>query len=176
MKAHIRLEPTKKKIGDETFYIYPFPAFKAANITGDLAAVVTPLIGSLAPIFLADSKDGGESVLDKDIDKAAPAIAGAFNSVSGDKIEGLLKKLLTKYQNISVEIDDPEDGEEPVVWLTDEIADNLFCGNTQDMFVLAFHVIRVNFAGFFEKVAGRSGRVVDQLMKRMTSQNTANLI
>ena len=49
---------TEKQIGENTFYIKPFPAFVAANISGDLAAVITPMIGSLAPLF-ADQKGEG---------------------------------------------------------------------------------------------------------------------
>ena len=35
-----QMEAQKVNIGDNTFYIKPFPAFKAANITGDLASVL----------------------------------------------------------------------------------------------------------------------------------------
>ena len=35
-----QMEVTEKKIGDNTFYIKPFPAFVAVNISGDLASVV----------------------------------------------------------------------------------------------------------------------------------------
>lgn len=165
MKAHVKqFDPTEVKVGGNTFFLFPFPAFKAANITGELTAVITPILGAVAPLLLGSDKDA----IDTDIDKAAPAIAGAFNSLSGDKLESLLKKLLTKYENVTVQLDEEEDAER----LTEDLANELFCGNAQDMFILAFHVIRVNFSGFFERLGGPSGRVVERMMAKMTSANT----
>ncbi len=46
-----QVTPTKVPVGDMEFYIRPFPAFKAANITGELASVLTPLLGMLVPLI-----------------------------------------------------------------------------------------------------------------------------
>ena len=43
-------EAVRESIGDYNFYIRPFPALTAANMTGDLAGLVTPMLGALAPL------------------------------------------------------------------------------------------------------------------------------
>lgn len=159
-----QFEPKQVTIGENTFYIFPFPAFKASNLSGELAALALPLVGSLAPFLGVKKPDGSETgLLDVDVNEAAPAIAGAFNSISGDKIEGLMKKLLISGKNITVEVEDEDEPQR----LTEDMVNEIFCGEVQEMFVLAFEVIRVNFSGFFKKLGGQSGAVVESLMKRM---------
>ena len=46
-----RMETTEKVIGENTFYIRPFAAFTAANISGEVIAVLSPVLGGLAPLF-----------------------------------------------------------------------------------------------------------------------------
>lgn len=45
-----QMETKKVIVGENSFYIKPFPAFKAANLTGELASVLSPLIGAIAPL------------------------------------------------------------------------------------------------------------------------------
>lgn len=150
---------SEKVIDGNTFYIRPFAAFTAANISGDLAAVLAPAIAGLAP--LAMSAGGTESdVMNLDVSSFSGAMAG----LSGDKVEGLLKKLLTKHNNISVETDD---GVKP---LDNDLANEIFCGAAQDMFILAVEVINVNYKGFFKKLAGQFG-----LQKAQPKAETPNL-
>ena len=40
-----QMEVTEKQIGESTFYIKPFPAFTAVNISGELAAILSPAAG-----------------------------------------------------------------------------------------------------------------------------------
>ena len=75
-----QMETTEKKIGESTFYIRPFPAFTAANISGELAAVIAPLLASIAPLFGGDA-DQDADIMDMDIDKAMPSISNAFSSL-----------------------------------------------------------------------------------------------
>ncbi len=163
-----QVTPTKVSVGDMEFYIRPFPAFRAANITGELASVLAPLLGVLAPMV---SEDGGlkqeaseekasgaeqeESVLDLDAAKAAEAMAHC-PSINGDRMEKLMKKLLLG-GHIAVELED-ENGETEEHRLTQDLADEIFCGDTQYMFVLCWHVIRLNFRGFFSKLPTLSGK------------------
>ena len=56
-----QMEVTEKKIGDNTFYIKPFPAFVAVNISGDLASVVTPLLGGVAALVGGKVGEDGSS-------------------------------------------------------------------------------------------------------------------
>lgn len=151
-----QMESTKVKVGDNEFYIKPFPAFKAANLTGELASVLSPLLGAVAPLV---GTTGSESIMDMDVEqvgeKMAEGVMGNIN-ISGDKIEALMKKLLLG-GNIVIEYED-EDGEMQQEKLDKDLADEVFCGNVQDMFVLCVHVIKLNFNGFFEKIANLSGK------------------
>lgn len=145
-----QLEPIKEKVGEIDFYITPFPAFKAANMTGELASVLAPLLGALAPMVA-----NGAGLLDIDASAAAEAMMGC-TSINGDKLEKLMRKLLLG-GHIVAECEN-EEGEMEPQRLTSEIADEIFCGNVQDMFVLCFHVIKLNFNGFFKRLAAQSGK------------------
>ncbi len=154
-----QMEPTTVMIGGMSFYITPFPAFKAANISGELASVLAPLLGSLFPLVGA-MKEDGKSVMDMDIDsidadKAAEAVMNC-PLISGDKLEALMRKLLLG-GHIVAEITN-DDGESEAQRLDMDLANELFCGEIQEMFVLCFHVIKLNFKGFFKKFAGLSGK------------------
>ena len=144
-----QMESTKVKVGQNDFHIKPFPAFKAANLAGELASVLSPIIGAIAPL----ANDG--NLMDVDVTKAADVLS-TTSLVSGDKLESLLKKLLLS-DNIVIEYEN-EDGDKEQDTLNRDLADEVFCGNVQDMFVLAFHVIKLNFNGFFEKLVTPSGK------------------
>lgn len=146
-----QLEPTTVKVGGMKFYITPFPAFKAANLTGELASVLAPLLGAFAPMI-----GDGDDLMDVDVSKAAEAISGC-SAIKGDKLELLMQKLLVG-GNIVVEAPNEEGDIEPQR-LDMDLANELFCGEVQDMFVLCFHVIKLNFNGFFKKFANLSGKV-----------------
>ena len=79
---------------------------------------------------------------------ALPVLTSAFSSISGDKFERLMKKLLIDNKNISVE-SEATDGE--VKLLSYDLANEVFCGDVQDMYILCFEVIRLNFKGFSRK-------------------------
>ena len=148
-----QMEPTMETVGGYNFYIKPFAAFKAANLTGELASVLAPLLGALAPL-VSDQKEG--SLMDIDAAQAAEALSNCTN-ISGDKMEKLMQKLLLG-GHIVVELPD-EEGETKAERLDMDIANEIFCGEVQDMFILCFHVIKLNFNGFFKKIAGLSGKV-----------------
>lgn len=171
-----QMEVTEKVIGENTFYLKPFPAFVAVNISGELAALLTPMIGGLAALLGGGASSGSESpesaaesVMDIDIDDALPAMTKAFSGLSGDKFERLMKKLLIDHKNISVE-GEATDGN--VKLLTYDLANEVFCGDVQDMYILCFEVIRLNFKGFFSKLGAQFGSLKDLLPK--TAPNTEN--
>lgn len=152
--------PTMVTVGDMDFYIRPFGAFKAANITGELAGVLAPVLGVLAPL-VSDTRKSSEneereSLLDQDAGKAAAAIANC-PSINGSRLEKLMQMLLLG-GHISMEIEE-EDGNKEMKSLTRDLADEIFCGDVQEMFVLCYHVIRLNFRGFFGKLPVLSGKV-----------------
>lgn len=170
-------EPKKETIGDYNFYIKPFPAMVAANLTGDLASLLTPVLAALLPLVGNDTdKEGEESegdggLLDIDVDQAAASMAKSMEGFSGKRVESMMKKLLVTYKNVAVEIpeldeDDTPTGEYEQEVLDMDLVNELFCGEVQDMFVLAFYVIRLNFNGFFKKLAGRFGKAGEVLAKK----------
>jgi hypothetical protein len=163
-----QMEPREVTVGENTFYIRPLPAFKAANLTGELAALVLPLISGLAPLLsVIDSEKEGNGLMDLNVEDAAPAIAGAFSSLSGDKLEAILKHLLISGKNIAVEVP----GEKAKV-LTEDLANEVFCTDVQDMFILGFEVIRTNYNGFFKKLGDRFGKAAE-LLKQMKNLKQA---
>jgi hypothetical protein len=145
---------SEKQIGDYVFYIRPFPAFLAANLSGDLASAISPAVAAIVP--LAAVWNGDSSVMNIDVSSFSGALAG----LSGDKVESLLRKLLTKHNNISARYAGDDEDEKPfdgVKPLDNDLANEVFCGSAQDMFILAAEVINANFGGFFEKLGAQFG-------------------
>lgn len=132
-----RVEGKEVSVGGELFVIYPFGAFTAANLSGELGSMLGPVIGSIAPL-VADKKIS----LDDDVATAAPQLATAFSSLSGDKLERLMKKLLCS-KNIVTKTD----GE----WLTEEMADEIFCGKVDEMFQACFFCAQGELRRFFRE-------------------------
>lgn len=160
-------EPKKVRVGENTFYIWPYPAFTAANITGDLTSLIVPMLAAVAPLI-----GGDKGILDVDITAATPAITNTFGGISGDQLESTLRKLLVDHQNITVDVEEAK-GKIHTERLTEELAGELFCGEVQDMFILSFEVIRNNFAGFFSKLGSQSGGAAEILVQKMVQKATA---
>lgn len=165
-----QLESREVTVGENIFYIRPLSAFKAANLSGELAALVLPLVTGLTSLIPAGTtaENMGNGLFDIDVKDAGPAISAAFSSLSGDKIEAILKHLLIAGKNISVEVPG-----ERVQILTEDLANEVFCEDVQDMFILAFEVIRTNYNGFFKKLGGRFGPVVEALKQTVTPSQTS---
>ena len=157
-------------IDGNTFYVRPFGAFTSANLSGEVTSLVVPIIGSVAPAFLGASTGEDFSLGDVDLETIAPALVKGLESFSGDKVEALLKKLLVKHNNVSVQLE----GERDAQILTEDLADEVFCGETQGLFVLAVDVIMANYSGFFKKAAGVFGGQLKGLLQTVkpTSENT----
>ena len=163
-----QMEVTEKRIGEHTFFIKPFPAFTAANISGELAKLIGPLIAGLASLL-----NGGEEEIDiRDIEanKAAVALSDAFSSLSGDQVERIMKKLLIDNENISVEGPVTDDA---VKVLNFDLTNEVFCGDVMNMYALCFEVIRLNFGGFFKSLGDRSGEV-QEVVRRVTHKSTVS--
>lgn len=165
-----QFKPTEKIIGENKFYIRPFPAFTAMRITGDLSNAVAPAMASLAPLVVKYISD--KKVLDTDISELAPSMSGAFSGISGDKLENLSRELLTAYGNISVS---PGCDDTKNKLLEEKDANELFCGDLDEMFLLMLEVIKINFSGFFKKLAARYGLDGEAGETEETTQNTAPL-
>jgi hypothetical protein len=145
MKQH---DPKQKEINGYTFHIRPFPAYTAINVSSELVAALSPAFAGIAPLAIA-AKGGETDIMNANINVSS--FGSVMAGLSGDKIESLLKKLLTKYGTIAVDI------EEETKPLDDDLVNELFCGAAQDVFILAYEVIQVNFDGFFEKLGAQFG-------------------
>lgn len=179
-----RMETTEKVIGENTFYIRPFSAFTAANISAELTSVLSPMIGSVGVLIGkvdgsgADASGAEDSVdladiMNLDMEKALPALAAAFGSLSGDRMEKLMLRLLVDNKNIAVE-GEATDGR--TVQMSKDLADEVFCGEVQDMFILCYEVIKVNYGNFFKKLVAQFGRQqADTEMEATSSDATASL-
>lgn len=164
-----QLEVIQKEIGEATFYIKPFPAFIAANLSGDLAALVAPLLSGLVPMIADEKTD----ILNMNVEAAVPALSSAFSGLSGDAFERLMKKLLIDHKNISVECEITGGN---VKIMDYDLANEVFCGEIQDMYILCFEVIRLNFGSFFKKLGTRFGNlqgVLGTVIPRSTSTESS---
>ena len=141
-----KTEPKKVTICKFDFYIYPFSAFKAANLSGELGSLVIPFLPLLA-------KTNG-NLLDLEFDTIAPALSGAMSSISGDKVESLIRKLILD-ENVAVTIKGETE------YLDEEIVDEIFCGDIFNLYKLVWEVLKVNYSGFFGMLGHQSGGVTE---------------
>ena len=168
-----QFEPTQRELNGHVFYIRPFPAFTAANISGEIFNIILPALGSLAPLALQQKSEDLSSFMDMEAEDAAKMLSKGAASINGDKVELMLRKILVKHKNISVEME----GNDKLQVLTEDLANEIFCGGVQDMFILAYDVIRTNYAGFFERIGslfGDQAQGIQNLMRTPTHKNTAN--
>ena len=129
--------------------------------------MLAPILGALAPLVTDNKGREDKGLMDVDAAQAAEALSGCTN-ISGDKMEKLMQKLLLG-GHIVVEVPD-ENGELKPCRLDMDLANVLFCGEVQDMFVLCFHVIKLNFNGFFKKataLSGKAGAVMQRIPHRV---------
>lgn len=157
------MEVKEVTIGDYNFYLKPFPAFTAANIMGDLASVLMPLLGALLPLTSGSGEDG--TVLDMDVEKALPAVGAAFSSLDGDQFERVIRKLLVDSRNVTIE-GEVTDGKPKIMTL--DYANEAFCCDIWGMFRLCLEVIRLNYMGFFRKDQSQSGNPLESIVTMMT--------
>lgn len=173
-------ETTQRVIGENTFYIRPFPAFTAANVSGELVKLLSPVVGAIASaVGVAEGavkdavpgiKDAATGFMEMDVGEIASKLNDALSGLSGDAIERMMRKLLVDYRNISVEGPATEG---QVKWLDSDIANEVFCTDLQDMLILCVEVVRVNFKGFFSKIAGLFGDQTGASTTETASADTA---
>lgn len=165
------MEATTVKIDGRNFAIYPFGAFYAANLSGELARFIGPFVAGGAPLLkmmASDNKDAD----DLDINEVMPGVYKALEGLDGNKVEELLRKLLIIKGNVAVTVTN-DFGVAEMKTLNGDIADEIFAQDIQNMYILAFHVIQVNFKGFFRKLLAQSG-LQGVAEKILSSNNTDN--
>lgn len=155
-----QIEPKRVTIGDVKFAIYPFPAFKAAGISGDLGKFIGPLIAGILPFLDGDL----DKLLNEDLSKSLPVITQALNTLDSNSVEHILMELLVNNRNISCEYKD-DNGRTVQEELTKELADDLFIGKMADMIRLAVEVAKLNYGSFFTGATTQSGSLGSDLRK-----------
>lgn len=150
-----QIEPKKVRLCDVDFAIFPFGAMKAANLSGELGRFFGPLVAGFLPLIGSD-----DDVLSMDLTQAMPMITGAFSVLDGDTVEKLLRKLLLGGNVACSYINDK--GDEVQSKLTQDLLDNIFCQNVDDLYRLAVEVINLNYSGFFKKLLNQSGGLVEK--------------
>lgn len=146
-----QMEPTVKMIGEHTFYLRPLPAMRAAKVSGQLIAALAPVFAGIAPLLGENS--GEVSQLD------VGAIAEGLGMLDENKLDSLIRALLFSYGNVAVET------EGKAVSLTEDLVNELFCGEVQDLFLLCGYVVQENFQSFFRKWSSLSG--AQNLLRRI---------
>jgi hypothetical protein len=156
-----QMEVTKKNINGTDFYIKPFPAMKASNISGDLTAFLAPVLTVIVPLIGSvnddESQEGAKGFMDIDIDRYLPQIVTALSATDGDKVETMVRKLLVDHNNVSY---DDEKGN--ITRLTYEDVNEIFCGRIFDMYRLCYEVVKVNFGGFFDSIGSLFGSALSR--------------
>lgn len=158
-----QIDPKLVRYDGIEFAIYPFPAMTAANISGNLAKFIGPMIAAALPLF------GGGGNTEEEIGESAvsrlfsmsnkdllPMVDTALSVLDGDNVQRILNELLVKYGNINCEYED-DNGETRQEKLTRKLLDEIFIGHLDSMLFLAIDVVKLNFADFFTNLLRRYG-------------------
>ena len=164
----------QKQIGEYLYYIRPFPAFTAARMTAKLGKIVGPVLGRVSPAlsaFMEMSKDEDTPILEAvgqlDLETTAESLGLALAEIDPDALEEVLRLLLIQHGSISYR----KMGSASVSRLTEDDANEIFCQALDEMLALAVETVKVNFSGFFKRLAAQYGLQLGTT-KRQTTKNT----
>ena len=166
------LNTKEVQIDGISFFISPFPVFTAARITAQLSKVLSPILGGVIALLGSEDETGEdtEKDLSENVVAAIPAFTAAMQGLSPVEFEKLARELLVNSRNIAFKNQDYSNGE----ILTEDAVNAIFAGNTQNMYILAFHVIKENYGGFFGKFKIPSGNAKVKEILKMYSNGTEN--
>ena len=166
------LNTKEVQIDGISFFISPFPVFTAARITAQLSKVLSPILGGVIALLGSEDETGEdtEKDLSENVVAAIPAFTAAMQGLSPGEFEKLARELLVNSRNIAFKNQDYPNGE----ILTEDAVNAIFAGNTQNMYILAFHVIKENYGGFFGKFKIPSGNAKVKEILKMYSNGTEN--
>lgn len=169
LKQH---EATRVNYDGVDFAIFPFPAMKAACISGDLVKFLTPVVGALVPAFKggADGEAAMDSLLKMSMTDITTMLKTATETLDSETIEKILGELLTDNGNVSCEYRDDK-GKVVKTILTRDVADEIFVGSLDSMLLLAVDVVKVNYGDFFTRLLTQSG-AGQAASKTRTSKST----
>lgn len=155
--------------GDYTFYIRPMDPFKALDLLGDLQKAFLPAIGAaFGKVDLGNERFEKSTAIDElqahvdnkpltlanllkkeiDVNGALLQLSGAIN---GTNLTNLLQRII-----VSDNIAYSKNGDEAKKF--DKAAQTeVFQGNLSGMFALAWKVLGVNYADFFQMLPSHTG-------------------
>ena len=166
------LNTKEVQIDGISFFISPFPVFTAARITAQLSKVLSPILGGVIALLGSEDETGEdtEKDLSENVVAAIPAFTAAMQGLSPVEFEKLARELLVNSRNIAFKNQDYPNGE----ILTEDAVNAIFAGNTQNMYILAFHVIKENYGGVLGKFKIPSGNAKVKEILKMYSNGTEN--
>lgn len=156
-----QMTPEKVVIDNTTFYVRPFGAFIAAGMTANLGKIIGPVLGGIAPVItdFMNGEDGKtKAVADMDFGVVAAGVGDALAALDPEGLVKVLKMLLTDNRNITYSTN----GSETAI-LDEDACNEIFCQDLGSMIAVAAAVIKINFSGFFGKLAARYGIRFEQM-------------
>lgn len=174
MYALKRLESTQFDIGEYSFYVTPFPAMKSAGIAADVAKVIGPALGGIFSIVGTggNGKTDAEGILSGiDPQKAVTVLGEALSSLDGDEMERIIGRLLIDYNNVNVS---GPFTEFKAVRMNRDTFDEVFCCEAQNIFVLCWDVINLNYKSFFKNIALQFGNQTESTESLTTSATASS--
>lgn len=155
------MESTEFTQGDNTFYIRPMDPFKALDLLGDLQKTFLPAVGAAFNKTEFSHEDKSNltlaMLLKKNID-FGNGLATLSAAINGTNLTNVLQRILnTEY--IAVARNGKTAEKLDKARLTE-----IYQGNLKGMFELAWQVLRVNYADFFQMlpVMPDSGSATDE--------------
>lgn len=141
------MQPAEFTQGDNTFYIRPMDPFKALELLGDLQKAFLPAIGAAfnSAEFSGEDKKNltMASLLNKNID-FGNGISTFSAAINGTNLTNYLARILnTDYIAVS-------SNGKTAVKLDKARMMEIYQGNLKGMLELAWQVLRVNYADFFQ--------------------------
>ena len=141
------MDPTEFTQGDNTFYLRPMDPFKALELLGDLQKTFLPAVGAA---FNKTEFSSGEkqnltmaALLKKNID-LGNGLSTLSTAINGTNLTNMLQRILnTEYIAVARSGKSAEKLDKAKLM-------ELYQGNLKGMFELAWAVLRVNYADFFQ--------------------------
>ena len=116
-----RMEMQETVVGDYTFRIRPLGAMNAAYIFGDVAAVVLPIIGTVA--LSSGDEESADLDIFEGVDLDTKSLVTALSNINGKTLTRLISELLLEHSNVSF-FDKDESKWRP---MTEDDFDEIFC-------------------------------------------------
>lgn len=154
MKMSKRMAMKDVSVGDIQFKIRPLAAMDAAYVFGDVAALVLPILGTVA---LSNGDDESESLAIFDgYDLDAKSITSALSTINGKSLTRLISELVLDHKNVSF-LDEDQN-----VWrpMDEDDFNEIFCMKMAGALNLCVLVIQQNYGGFFGDMVTLFGRLV----------------